>query len=77
MSMSLGDRSNPTRFCVCDCDRACIGRLPVGRLFLAVGRAVLWGNGWDDEGKACFKLAEFPGLLIKRRDSMASFSRTF
>lgn len=27
-------------------------------------------------GKACLRLAELPGLLMKRRDSIASCSRT-
>lgn len=51
-----------------------------------MGRAVrcgvellLWveGSGWEEEGgNACFRLAELPGLLMKRSDSIASCSRT-
>ena len=57
--------------------------LAVGKLFRDVGRAVRCGVVWPvvsgcvDVGKACFKFAEFPGLLMNSSDSMASFSAVF
>ena len=84
MSMAEGDFSKPTRLVAWEWERAWwwVGR-PEGRLLRGweVGRAVrgAWvaGRGCEAElGKACLRLAELPGLLMKRRDSIASCSRT-
>jgi hypothetical protein len=72
-----------------DWERAWCGGRAEGRLLRGceVGRAVrcggaAWpwldvGRGCEAEvGKACLRLAELPGLLMKRSDSMAVCSRT-
>jgi hypothetical protein len=89
MSMAEGDFSNPTRFCWgwdWDWERAWCGGRPDGRLLRGceLGRAVrCWDGAWLEGrgceaklGKACLRLAELPGLLMKRSDSIASCSRT-
>ena len=82
MSMAEGDFSKPTRLTavVWEWERAwCGAGRPEGRLLRGweVGRAVRGGRGCEAElGKACLRLAELPGLLMKRRDSIASCSRT-
>jgi hypothetical protein len=44
---------------------------------MLLGGALGCGPGEPDGEKLCFKLAEFPGLLINKSVSMASCSLTF
>jgi hypothetical protein len=62
--------------CRCDDGNGFLG--PEGKACRTNGLAApKFGPGEPVGEKACFRLAEFPGLLMKSRDSMASCSLTF